>query len=282
MGAFANDGLDDVEDDPSLRRLRDIGSEINSKIGLESAKDAYAMIMHGVAYKAAREAEGRPVHQWTNHMVFEGNPGTGKTTYAKLIAESLNAAGELPTDKVVEVSAKTLEGTHVGDAQDIVKQKFDEARGGVLFIDEAHSLADNRFGREALRALVPLMENHRDDTAVFFAGYKGTKEKLSKIDPGLEDRIPISVPFDDYTPAEQTKILSYFAERADVKFEPAALKTAQRLLPEYVGEGNARGVRNAFEAVVRSHARSLALDEGREIDVITPEDVNAALAGGKR
>ena len=138
-------------------------------------------------------------------MVFTGNPGTAKTTVARLFAEIMKDEAILSTGKFVEVGRADLVGQHVGHTAPLVKKKFRDAQGGVLFIDEAYSLCDsyeNGFGDEAINTIVQEMENHRDDVIVIFAGYPEPMKQFLDRNPGMQSRIAFQIEFEDYTTEE--------------------------------------------------------------------------------
>lgn len=150
------------------------------------------------------------------HMVFTGNPGTAKTTVARLFAEIMKDEKVLPTGNFVEVGRAELVGDHVGATAPLVKRKFKEAQGGVLFIDEAYSLCDsyeNGFGDEAINTIVQEMENHRDDVIVIFAGYPEPMQKFLDRNSGMLSRIAFHVKFEDYSIDELCDITKLLLSR---------------------------------------------------------------------
>ena len=150
------------------------------------------------------------------HMVFTGNPGTAKTTVARLFAQIMKENGLLPVGDLIEVGRADLVGKYVGWTAPTVKAKFAAAKGSVLFIDEAYSLVDDKdglFGDEAINTIVQEMENQRDDTVVIFAGYPDKMEQFLKKNPGLRSRIAFHIPFEDYKPAELLDIFTLMAKK---------------------------------------------------------------------
>lgn len=265
------------------RRIAAISERLEDLVGQDEAKGAYRHVLDRMRYRSLLESQGKEVPAWTKHMTLEGSAGTGKTTFAELIAQTLNAAGELEKSKVEVVNASSIIGEYVGQSNVAMQEAFERAQGGVLFVDEAHTLFDTPYGRSALQTLIPLMERHREDTAVMFAGYPGMREKLNKIDRGFDGRVPTDVHFKDYTPDEQVEIFTRQADRRGVTLDGESRLALTQLLPEYVGENNARGVRNAFEAVESAHIGNVfGSDGGKEASKITLDDVVEGLRGKRR
>lgn len=165
------------------------------------------------------------------HMVFTGNPGTAKTTVARLFAEIMKDEKILSTGVFVEAGRADLVGEHVGATSPLVKKKFKEAQGGVLFIDEAYSLCDsyeNGFGDEAINTIVQEMENHRNDVIVIFAGYPEPMKAFLDRNPGMRSRIAFSVEFDDYTVEELCEITKLMLSRKQMTITEAGMKKLKK------------------------------------------------------
>ena len=165
------------------------------------------------------------------HMVFTGNPGTAKTTVARLFAEIIKDEKILSTGVFVEAGRADLVGEHVGATSPLVKKKFKEAQGGVLFIDEAYSLCDsyeNGFGDEAINTIVQEMENHRNDVIVIFAGYPEPMKAFLDRNPGMRSRIAFSVEFDDYTVEELCEITKLMLSRKQMTITEAGMKKLKK------------------------------------------------------
>lgn len=259
----------------------DAFSELDQMVGLASAKK---IIKQAVNYYKAQKLfadKGMKAEQVSLHMVFTGNPGTAKTTVARLFARIMKDNHLLSTGRLVEVGRGDLVGKYVGWTADIVKKKFEEAKGGVLFIDEAYSLVDDRsgsYGDEAINAIVQEMENHRKDIVVIFAGYPDKMETFLKTNPGLRSRIAYHVTFEDYDTAALLEIAKLIArqkgltlsEGALVKLKPVFEKA--RMKPDF---GNGRFVRNVIEKAKMAQAnRLLEMD----YDSIGKEDVSTICA----
>lgn len=189
----------------------------------------------------------------SRHMVFTGNPGTAKTTVARLFAQIMKDNQVLSRGDLIEVGRQDLVGKYVGWTARLVEEAFNKARGSVLFIDEAYSLCDDRnglYGDEAINTIVQLMENRRDDTIVIFAGYPDKMKSFLERNPGLRSRIAFHVDFDDYNEDELMEILSLIASNAGVELSPdvdAKVRDIVRQAIQFKDFGNGRFMRNMFE-----------------------------------
>ena len=217
-------------------------------------------------------------------MVFTGSPGTCKTTVARLVSEIFCDAGILSEGKLVECGRGDLVGRYVGWTAQQVQKKFREAKGSVLFIDEAYSLVDahsGSFGDEAINTIVQEMENHRDDVLVIFAGYSDKMEAFLNKNPGLRSRIAFHVHFDDYTPDELCEISRLIASKKGLNISAEAMKKL-RVIYEIISKqsdfGNGRAARNIIESAKMSMASRLLAGNienltSKEITTIIPEDI---------
>ena len=219
------------------------------------------------------------------HMVFTGNPGTAKTTVARLFAQIMKENGLLSVGDLIEVGRADLVGKYVGWTAPTVKAKFAAAKGSVLFIDEAYSLVDDKdglFGDEAINTIVQEMENHRDDTVVIFAGYPDKMEQFLKKNPGLRSRIAFHIPFEDYKPAELLDIFTLMAKKQKLELAPLV---RERLLPIFSlatkqpDFGNGRFVRNLLEkSRMKQASRLVRLDPDtvtmEMVSTLIPEDID--------
>lgn len=230
--------------------------KIDAMIGLNGAKKVIKQIIATARAAKFQREQGNPVPKPSFHSVFVGNPGTGKTEMAGNLAQILKESGMLRTDKIVKRTAAELVGSHVGQAEENTKKAFDEARGGVLFIDEAHQLGskDSLYGRKVIETLVPLMETHRDDVVVIFACYPGTyMDGLMKVDPGLKDRFKYIVPFENYSEDELADILKVMMRGSGQSTTTEGLAAARSVLArEKSGRdfANGRAVRNLLERAI--------------------------------
>ncbi len=238
---------------PERRAEGKAADTLNEMIGLGCVK---RVIEESVSYYKLQKVY-RERHIVLNaparSMVFTGNPGTAKTTVARLTAKIFKENGLIESGNIVEVGRADLVGKYVGWTATIVKDAFKRAKGSVLFIDEAYSLVDDRdglYGDEAINTIVQEMENHRDDTIVIFAGYPDKMDAFLKKNPGLRSRIAFHVDFPDYTPDELLDILRLMAKTQSMKLDRDAEKAALSIfrkavqIPDF---GNGRFARNVLE-----------------------------------
>ena len=250
--------------------------ELRKMIGLKDAKQVIDQALdYYKAQKLFRE-KGMKEESPSMHMVFTGNPGTAKTTVARLFADIMKDNGILSTGKLVEVGRADLVGKFVGWTAPTVKAKFKDAKGGVLFIDEAYSLVDDRdglYGDEAINTIVQEMENHRDEVIVIFAGYPDKMEHFLEKNPGLRSRIAFHVPFADYKVNELCDIAKMLADKKGIHFTEDAierLKDNFSIAIEQSDFGNGRYVRNVIEKARMAQASRLLK---MNMDDISREDI---------
>lgn len=236
---------------------------LDKMIGLQQAKAAIHRML--AAHRAGKlyEAHGLTRQSPAMHMMFTGNPGTAKTTVARLYAQILKDHGLLDRGELVEVSRSDLVGKYVGWTARLVKDCFKRAAGSVLFIDEAYALACERsggFGEEAINALVLEMENRREDTLVILAGYPREMEQLMQTNPGLRSRIGFHIHFEDYSPGEMSQILHVMAQERGITLGEGVL---ERVHPwffqsgQQITSGNGRLVRNLLDKAQMKQAERL-------------------------
>ncbi len=260
--------------------------ELQKLIGLEKAKTVIEdALNYHKALKLFRDRGLQEDHP-AMHMVFTGNPGTAKTTVARLFARIMKENGILSEGQLYEVGRSDLVGKYVGWTAPTVKQKFKQAKGSVLFIDEAYSLLDGRdglFGDEAINTIVQEMENCREDTIVIFAGYPGPMEEFLSRNPGLRSRIAYTVPFEDYTPAQLFEITQLITKQKGMTLAPSV---EEKLLPIFRQAakdsefGNGRFARNLVErAKVRQATRLVSMQDTQlsrdTVTTLQPEDFEA-------
>lgn len=260
--------------------LEDVLNELNSLIGLESVKTFIHELLKTVALQEKRKAQGDKTAPMTLHMVFTGNPGTGKTTVARMISRILKAMGLLSQGQLVEVARQDLVGQYVGSTAPKTNEVIQQALGGVLFIDEAYTLSRNKhdsFGQEAIDTLVKGMEDHRDDTVVILAGYTNEMETFLKTNPGLRSRFPLIVEFPDYTPKDMLQMMELQAKQRDYTIDAAAHGGLLELfeakqIPGRNDSGNGRLVRNLLEEAIRKQSVRIMETDSQESNKLVGSD----------
>ncbi|MBQ6076157.1 MAG: AAA family ATPase [Lachnospiraceae bacterium] len=238
----------------------DYRSRLRELIGLEPVKAQVSRIEAYARMKQDMAARGIATLPMALNMAFLGNPGTAKTTVARILAGILHEIGILSSPEPVETGRADLVGKYVGHTACKVKEIFHEARGRLLFIDEAYSLVDGSrsgFGDEAINTIVQEMENRRDGTVVVFAGYPREMEEFIARNPGLSSRIPFTVRFEDYSPADLARIVRLEAERRGFSLDAAAAGKVRDICGQAAGRpgfGNGRFCRNLAENAILSFA----------------------------
>ena len=260
------------ESEPTLEELL---AELDGLCGLEQVKQDVKSLINLVKVRRLRQEHGLPVPPMSLHLVFLGNPGTGKTTVARLLAKIYRAIGVLSKGQLVEVDRSGLVAGFVGQTALKTGEVIEKALGGVLFIDEAYALANqdapNDFGREAIETLLKGMEDHRDDLIVIAAGYTELMGRFLHANPGLESRFNKYFYFEDYNGAQLLAIFQSMCAKNGYTLDDKATEYAESYFKTLYEErdenfGNAREVRNVFEkAVARQADRVAALEKpGKE------------------
>ena len=245
--------------------------ELQEMIGLSEVKALANQIIASYKMQSIRDGYGMQDGGISKHMVFTGNPGSAKTTVARLLTDILTDEGVLKTGALVECGRADLVGKYVGWTARIVRDKFKEASGGVLFIDEAYSLVDDRnsYGAEAINTIVQEMENQRDNVIVIFAGYPDRMEEFLNQNEGLRSRIAFQINFPDYNGEELTSILKLMAKNRGLKLDNKAIEKCRSICERACTEkefGNGRFVRNLLEqAVLKQSQRLYAEYKDKEI-----------------
>ena len=264
--------LDEV--DESAGALARVEAELDKIVGLDEVKTYVRGLADHVRVQRRRKAQGLPAGSLTMHMIFTGNPGTGKTTIARLISQYLKAVGALRGGQLVEVSRADLVGRYVGHTAPLTEQVIRSALGGVLFIDEAYSLyrgKEDSFGLEAIDTLVKGMEDHRDELVVVLAGYSREMAQFLTANSGLASRFAQTIEFPDYTAEELLKITELQAAgRGYVLDEgckaPLLAYYARRQAENAAKAGNGRMARNTLEQAILNQSRRLVADPDAPLD----------------
>ena len=270
-----------AEEKPSFDELM---AQLESLVGLDEVKKDVKNLVNLMKVRKLRQENDLPVPPMSLHMVFMGNPGTGKTTVARLISGLYAAIGVLSKGQLVEVDRSGLVAGYVGQTALKTQEAIKSALGGVLFIDEAYSLSsggENDFGREAIETILKAMEDHRDDLIVIVAGYDGPMQKFLSSNPGLESRFNKYFYFPDYTGEQLLAIFKNQCQKNSYTLSPEAEEAAGALFDRLYEErddnfGNGRDVRNCFEdMIVRQSNRVAAMETPTREDLMTvlPEDL---------
>ena len=252
--------------------LEEALAELDGLIGLAEVKEEVRKLVNLVRVRKMRQERGMSVPPMSFHLVFTGNPGTGKTTVARLLSQIYRALGMLDTGQLVEVDRGQLVAGYIGQTAQQTREKIQEALGGVLFMDEAYALTPEGgggqdFGREAVDTLVKAMEDYRGELVVIVAGYTEPMQRFIASNPGLKSRFGRTIQFPDYSPEEMVDIFDSILDKDGYQLEDAARAKAYRLFREMHENrdesfGNARDVRNVYEAAITSQMdRVAALEE---------------------
>ena len=267
--------------------LDELMAQLDALVGLTEVKKDVKNLVNLMKVRKLRQEHELPVPPMSLHMVFMGNPGTGKTTVARLISGLYAAIGVLSKGQLVEVDRSGLVAGYVGQTALKTQEAIKSALGGVLFIDEAYSLSsggENDFGREAIETILKAMEDHRDDLIVIVAGYDEPMAEFLTSNPGLESRFNKYFYFPDYTGAELMAIFRVQCEKNSYKLTDEAAAAAEKMFTELYEQrgdnfGNGRDVRNCFEdMIVRQSNRVAGMEEPTTEDLIAvlPEDLRDA------
>ena len=277
-------GASKEEELPPPEDINDLKAELDSYIGLaEVKKEVNNLINMATVFKRRQDA-GLPTTDFSLHMVFTGNPGTGKTMIARLMARIYRSLGILSKGQLVEVDRSGLVAGYVGQTAIKTQQQLQKALGGVLFIDEAYALngrSDNDFGQEAIDTILKAMEDHRRDLVVIVAGYDELMGRFIRSNPGLESRFNRYLHFDDYSLDEMVDIFKLQCKKGSYRLGEGTEAEVRAFIDEANDAGgttfgNARGVRNVFEMILTEQANRLAgLTDFTKDDLMTilPEDV---------
>lgn len=272
---------EEKEEIPPKEKIEDLLAELDSYVGMDAIKTEVRSLINMVQVYKLRREHDLPTTDMSLHMVFSGNPGTGKTTVARIMSRIYHSLDILSKGQLVEVDRSGLVAGYVGQTALKTQKVIEKAMGGVLFIDEAYALngkSENDFGQEAIDTILKAMEDHRDDLVVIVAGYTELMDRFIHSNPGLESRFNRFLLFEDYTPEEMFEIFKMRCGKGYV-----LAPEAEPLVRDYIAEesadpsfGNARGVRNLFEHILVAQNNRLAklpTVTREDLMTITPDDV---------
>ena len=271
----------DIDDDKSEER-KEIQKELDEIVGLDSVKEYLLSLENHIKITQIRKQKGLKTSEVSKHMIFTGNPGTGKTTIARIVSRMMKACGILKQGQLVEVTRADLVGKYVGHTAPLTMNVINSALGGVLFIDEAYSLyrgKDDSFGLEAIDTLVKGMEDHRDDLIVILAGYSKEMEDFLLANSGLKSRFANIIHFPDYTGEEMVKIAISIARSKGYVISEDALVPLENYFTKIQAKkdpnsGNGRLVRNKIEEAILKQSKRLLDNPNEDISELRLVDFN--------
>ena len=269
----------DIPHKETTKSLDEVFASLDELVGLKKVKKVLRELVDLIGLR--KKDKDIKIDNVNLHMVFLGNPGTGKTTVARCVANILYDLGYIKQNKLLEVSAKDLVAEYVGQTAPKTYSVIEKALGGVLFIDEAYSLASNgqnSYNDEAIATLIQAMENYRHDLVVIFAGYTKEMQSFLNSNSGITSRIGYTLEFDDYTEAELVEIFKGMVKKAGFIVDEDAIIKLKELISEYKDEpnfGNARFIRNVYEkTIIRHAANTKDKKQKSKIKTITKNDIN--------
>jgi SpoVK/Ycf46/Vps4 family AAA+-type ATPase len=267
---------------PPARPVDELRTELDTHIGLTNVKAEVRRLTSMLQVQRLRAERGLPTIETSHHLVFSGNPGTGKTTVARLLSQIYRSLGVVDKGHLVETDRSRLVAGYVGQTALKTAETLQASLGGMLLIDEAYALArggENDFGIEAIDTLVKFMEDHRADLAIVAAGYTEEMQVFIDSNPGLKSRFTRTVHFPDYTTDELVRIFLGLGERSHYTCSEPALAKVRGMIdaePRSRGFGNARYVRNLFETAIAHQAVRLAPlqdPSDEQLTTLTADDI---------
>lgn len=267
-------------DDDSSKEREEIQKELDEIVGLDNVKEYLLSLENHIKISQIRKQRGLKTAEISKHMIFTGNPGTGKTTIARIVSRMMKVCGILKQGQLVEVTRADLVGKYVGHTAPLTMEVINSALGGVLFIDEAYSLyrgKDDSFGLEAIDTIVKAMEDHRDDLIVILAGYSKEMSEFLTANSGLKSRFANIIHFDDYTGEEMMLIAKSIAKGKDYSIADEAIKPLQDYFTiiqakDDPNSGNGRLARNMVEAAILKQSKRLLDNPNADLNVLLLED----------
>ena len=273
---------EEKEEIPPKEKIEDLLAELDSYVGMDAIKTEVRSLINMVQVYKLRREHDLPTTDMSLHMVFSGNPGTGKTTVARIMSRIYHSLDILSKGQLVEVDRSGLVAGYVGQTALKTQKVIEKAMGGVLFIDEAYALngkSENDFGQEAIDTILKAMEDHRDDLVVIVAGYTELMDRFIHSNPGLESRFNRFLMFEDYTPEQMVAIFKMQCKKGCYVLAQGTEELVRDFIAEASADdsfGNARGVRNLFEHILVAQNNRLAKMENVTRDdlmQILPDDV---------
>ena len=273
---------EEKEEIPPKEKIEDLLAELDSYVGMDAIKAEVRSLINMVQVYKLRREHDLPTTDMSLHMVFSGNPGTGKTTVARIMSRIYHSLDILSKGQLVEVDRSGLVAGYVGQTALKTQKVIEKAMGGVLFIDEAYALngkSENDFGQEAIDTILKAMEDHRDDLVVIVAGYTELMDRFIHSNPGLESRFNRFLMFEDYTPEQMVAIFKMQCKKGSYVLAQGTEELVRDFIAEESADdsfGNARGVRNLFEHILVAQNNRLAKMENVTRDdlmQILPDDV---------
>ena len=273
---------EEKEEIPPKEKIEDLLAELDSYVGMDAIKAEVRSLINMVQVYKLRREHDLPTTDMSLHMVFSGNPGTGKTTVARIMSRIYHSLDILSKGQLVEVDRSGLVAGYVGQTALKTQKVIEKAMGGVLFIDEAYALngkSENDFGQEAIDTILKAMEDHREDLVVIVAGYTELMDRFIHSNPGLESRFNRFLMFEDYTPEQMVAIFKMQCKKGCYVLAQGTEELVRDFIAEESADdsfGNARGVRNLFEHILVAQNNRLAKMENVTRDdlmQILPDDV---------